>query len=78
MIIKYLNTPVPTIGIKVNNDALKIGFSNESKKLFVQVLTSRSQDGTEIGQASCILDKKELEEYINILKEMHELMQEGD
>lgn len=78
MIIKYPNTPVPTVEIKAENDDIKMGFTNENRKLFVQVITSHSQDGTNVGQAACILDKEELEEYINVLKGMHELMQEKD
>ena len=74
MVIKYPNTPVPTVDIKIDNNKIKMGFTDESKQLFVQVITSYSQNGDDVGQACCAMSKNELNEYINVLQEMHKQM----
>lgn len=74
MEIKYEKTPVQIIDIKIQNDTIKMGFVNEDKQLFAQVITLYSQNGTNVGQAGCTLNKEELKQYISTLEEMYKQM----
>lgn len=74
MIIKYPISTVPTVDIKIENDTVKIGFANATKQLFIQITTSYSSNGTNIGQSSVTLNKDELKEYMNVLEEMYNQM----
>lgn len=74
MIIKYPINTTPTVEIKVENDTVKMGFASEIKQLFVQVVTSYSKSGVNLGQGCLTLNKEELREYIGVLKDMHKQM----